>query len=99
MVFQIPNTIQPKENSTGGGMEDILYIGSVWRNWNGDRNVPYLNRNGDRRNLNLNYFSNRWNEDCRFAAVRKSLYSPALCRSFFLYLFFPAPEHFSDGIQ
>lgn len=51
-------------------------IGSVWQNWNGNRNVAYLNLNDSKRKLNLNYYDNDWNENCRFAAVRKLLYSP-----------------------
>ncbi len=47
---------------------------SAWRNWNGNRNVPYLSRNAEERNLNLNWLDNRWNAHYRFAAVRKSLH-------------------------
>lgn len=40
---------------------------------NGNRHVPYLNRNDSKRNLNLNYSDNRWNGNCRFL-LRNSLY-------------------------
>ena len=40
---------------------------------NDNRNVAYLNRNDHERNLNLNWFDNEWNENYRFAAVRKSI--------------------------
>jgi len=51
-------------------------IGSVWQNPDSNRHVPYLNWNSDERNLNLNWFENDWNENWRFAAVRKSLCFP-----------------------
>ncbi len=50
--------------------------GSVWRNLNGNRNVAYLDRNDAKRNLNLNWYENDWNDICRFAAVRKSRPAP-----------------------
>jgi len=46
--------------------------GSVWRNPNGNRNVACLDRNDAKRNLNLNWCENDWNDICRFAAVCKS---------------------------
>jgi hypothetical protein len=65
-----------------------LHIGSVWHGRNGYRNVPYLNRNGSKRNLNLNWIENDWNEVCRFAAVRNSLrfIFPRRLQRGFLYL-------------
>ncbi len=54
--------------------------GSSWVNANGNRNVPYLNVNGDKRKLNLNWFENDWNSDHRFAAVRNFLLeTPLIC--------------------
>ena len=50
---------------------------SVWQN-RGGSNCPYLNRNGNERNLNLNIRESRWNDHCRFLAFRNSLHSPAL---------------------
>ena len=50
----------------------IVALGSVWRFPFGHRCIPDLNRYGAERNLNLNYFENDWNEDCRFAAVRNA---------------------------
>ena len=37
---------------------------------NGNRNALYLNRNGSKRNLNLNWWDNDWNANYRFLAVR-----------------------------
>lgn len=45
---------------------------------NGNRHVPYLNVNDDKRKLNLNWFSNDWNAHYRFAAVRNSLFKTPL---------------------
>ena len=45
---------------------------SVWQNPNGNRNVPYLNNWNDKRNLNLNWYDNDWNDNYRFLAVRKT---------------------------
>jgi len=49
-------------------------FGSVWQNPSGNRNVPYLNWDDSKRNLNLNWLENDWNENYRFVALRKSLY-------------------------
>jgi hypothetical protein len=49
------------------------HVGSVWQDRNGNRNVPYLNRNGSKRNLNLNWFDDKWNADYRFAAIPTTL--------------------------
>ena len=76
--FKIPNNIQSEDYSTDGGLGDIAYNGSVWQNSNGNRYCPYLNRNGLKRDLNLNWIENDWNDICRFAAVRKFIYFPAL---------------------
>ena len=90
--FKIPNKIQSRENSKDGGIDDILYIGSVWQNPNGNRNVPYLNRNGSERNLNLNWIESDWNVLCRFAAVRNSLYSPPKAGFYLLICLFQPPS-------
>jgi len=53
---KMPDEVQPQDRlltSRGGGIDDILRI-SVWRNPNGNRNVPCLNWNSSERNLNLN---------------------------------------------
>lgn len=75
--------------------------GSVWQNFNGNRNCPYLNRNGSKRNLNLNWIDNDFNEICRFAAVRNSLRSPSGLSwgSFVLELLAPATEHLANFCQ
>ena|SRR3989338_8677347 len=43
-------------------------------NADGNRNVPYLNGNADKRNLNLNEESNDWNDNYRFLAFRQFIY-------------------------
>ncbi len=43
---------------------------------NGNRNVLVLNENAGKRNLNLNWFDDRWNRSYAFAGVRRSLHSP-----------------------
>ena len=39
---------------------------------NGNRHVPYLNRNGSKRNVNLNRWDGDWNGNYRFLGVRNS---------------------------
>ena len=92
--FKIPNAIQSRENSKNGGIDDILHIGSVWQNPNGNRNVPYLNRNGAKRNLNLNWIENDWSGIYRFAAVRKSFHFPARLRRVYFKDFIHPPSIF-----
>lgn len=55
-------------------MDGILYIGSVWQNPNGNRNVPMLWSNDRERNANLNWLDNMWNANYRFLAVGKMPY-------------------------
>jgi len=64
-------------------MGDILRI-YVWRNPNGNLNVPYLYSNADERNLNLNYFENDWNENYRFLGRRNFLYFSTFLGGFIL---------------
>lgn len=72
----------------------------MWQNPDGNRNVPYLNRNADKRNLNLNWFDNDWDSNYRFAAVRNSLcFYAALCGVFFHQLSVPTAQHFADLVQ
>src|SRR3989338_10552586 len=68
-TYKVAHTIQPGEYSTSGGTEGTSHEGSVAK-VNGNRNVPYLNRNDSKRNLNLNWFDNDWNANYRFLAVR-----------------------------
>jgi len=67
----MPNKIQPKEYSKGGGMEGILY------NSDGDPKLLNANRNGDGCWLNTNYGNpdNRWNDNGSFAFVVSQLSS------------------------
>ena len=53
----------------GGGSDGAPHKGSVAK-VNSNRNVPYLNRNDSKRNLNLNWWNNDWSPDYRFLAVR-----------------------------
>jgi len=64
----VPHKIQPQEYSRGGetdGMSHIL----------GQLCYLYLNRNGVKRNVNVNRtnLDNNWNENCRFLLVRDYL--------------------------
>ncbi|MBI2039244.1 MAG: hypothetical protein HYT22_03130 [Candidatus Niyogibacteria bacterium] len=49
----------------------IVALGSVWRYASGFRSVPFLGRSGAQRHLGLGWFEVRWDENYRFAAVRK----------------------------
>ena len=72
-TYRVANSIQPGEYSMGGGMDGAPAQGSVAK-VNGNRNVPYLNRNDAKRNLNLNWWDNDWNDNYRFLAVRHCRY-------------------------
>ncbi len=41
----------------------------MWTNPDGNRNVPYLYKDDNERNLNLNWWDNEWNDNYRFMAV------------------------------
>ena len=64
-------------------MDGTLYIGPVWQDSDGNRNVPYLDTDDRKRKLNLNWFENDWNENCRFLAFRKSFHSPVFAGVFY----------------
>jgi len=49
----------------------IIALGSVWRNRLGNRYVACLYRDGNERNLNLNWIEDDWYVHCRFLVVRK----------------------------
>ena len=49
----------------------IVALGSVWRNPDGHRSVPFLHRNGSERNLRLGWFGYGWHANDRFLAFRK----------------------------
>ena len=53
-----------------------VLMGSSWRDPDGNLNVPYLYENDNERNLNLNWFENDFNSNCRFLVVSKSIYFP-----------------------
>jgi len=75
-------------------MDGVPAQGSVAK-VNGNRNVPYLNRNDRERNLNLNWWDNDWNGNYRFLAVRHCRYfsRPLVGGSFVYNLPPPAAEH------
>lgn len=80
-----------------GAQNDGLFS-FVWQNPDGNRNVPYLNRNDSNRKLNLNWIDNDWNDICRFAAVRNWLQykNSPLSRRVLFQLLPPPAEHFPD---
>src|SRR3989338_10193376 len=49
----------------------IVALGSVWQDRYGSRRVPVLSGDGSGRLLYLFWSDYRWNDNCRFAAVRK----------------------------
>lgn len=75
--------------------------GSRWQNSDGDWNVAYLDRNGDKRDLNLNWLHNDFNPNYRFLVSRQSLHTPPTLRrgSILLrrfHLSYPATQHCSS---
>lgn len=64
----------------GGGMDGILY--SIVND--GNRTFPYLNDDGERWKLNLNWTDNDLNENGRVARSRTSFYLLNLAQLFFL---------------
>ncbi len=64
----------------------------------GNRNVPELNKDGSKRNLNLNWWNNDWNPVYRFLAVRyfHDFSRPSTGGSFVLQLLAPSAEHPAD---
>ncbi len=74
----IPNTIQPKEYSIGGGMEGTL---RTHVDPNGNRYVLYLYRNDDGRwNWSANWLDNDWNDRNFSAHVATFFISPSTSR-------------------
>lgn len=49
----------------------IIAFGSVWRDPDGGRYVPFLHWGDDERDLHLDCFDNHWLDVCRYPAVRK----------------------------
>ena len=49
----------------------IVALGSVWQYWYDNRYVPYLCSNDSRRSMDLHWFGYGWNDNYRFAVVRK----------------------------
>ena len=50
----------------------IVALGSVWRDLDGDRNVPYLWGHADERSLGLCWYDHDWSDNYRFLASRES---------------------------
>ena len=96
-TYKVANTIQPGEHSMGGGADGVSHDGSVAK-INDNRNVPCLNKDDSKRNLNLNWWDNDWNPNYRFLAVRNfHCFSRYLTGgSFVLQLFAPSTEHPTD---
>ena len=94
----MPNSIQPREYSKGGGMDDIS------RNFDGSLNLLGTNRNDDGSWLNTYYDNpdNRWNRDNGFAFAVSQI-SSFLLRIvggvLFLELSVPPAEHPANFIH
>jgi hypothetical protein len=69
--IMIPDTIQPRECSTGGDMDGGIHVSD------GDPNVLNANRNDDGRWLNTNWDKpdNKWNDNGAFAFLVPQLSS------------------------
>jgi len=95
-AFEMPNTIQPGEDSMGGGLDGISH------NSDGDPKLLGVNRNGDDLKLNAYYDrpDNRWNRDNGFAFAVSQLSSFLLSRFLGGVLFgklaVPSAEHPAD---
>ena len=94
----MPNSIQPGEQSTGGGTDDILCFSD------GDPNLLSANRNDDGQwlNANVDHPDNKWNDNGGFAFVipqLSSFLSPILGRVLFCELAAPATEICTDFID
>lgn len=57
----MPNSIQPREYSKGGGTDDILY--NIVRNDDGNLNVPYLYDDDSQVVVNWNWLDNNFNDN------------------------------------
>ena len=81
----------------GGGSDGALHEGSVAKIGD-NRNVPELNKDDSKRNLNLNRWNDDWNPHYRFLAVR--YFHDFSCHStggsFVLQLLAPSAEHSTD---
>ena len=92
----MPNSIQPRENSRGGGTDDASC------NSDGDLNLLGANRNDNGRNLNAfnDNPDNRWNRENGFAFVVAQLTSfffrSLAGRVLFRKLAVPAAGHSAD---
>ena len=95
----MPDKIQPREYSKGGGLGDISC------NSDGDLKLLNVNRNNDGSWLNTNYDNpgNKWNRNNGFAFVVSQLSSflPCLLIGEFLFnqLPIPAAEHAADFVN
>ncbi len=83
-ALKMPNTIQPREYSKGGGTDDTPYAN---RDSDGNLYVRYLYFNDGRWNSNYNWLDNDWNSD-NPAALRAILFISllAVCGESFVYL-------------
>jgi len=60
----------------------LIFPGTGWQDSDGNRQVPYLNWNGDRWYLNWNWLENDFNQNFRLVRLCNYLYSPAEGGSF-----------------
>ncbi|CAN5115821.1 hypothetical protein BH11PAT3_BH11PAT3_2740 [soil metagenome] len=74
--------------SRGGALEDALHMC-----------YAIFNRNGDKREVNVNSNDNRWNRNYRFGGVRNSLLSSSLWWGSFCKLTHPTTEHPAGFIE
>lgn len=99
MAFKMPNNIQPREYSKGGGN------GGISRNSDGDPNLLNANRNDDSPWLNTTYDrpDNEWNRENGFAFVASKLslffLSLVIGRGFVYKAAVPSSEIFTDSVQ
>jgi hypothetical protein len=81
-ALDMPNNIQPREYSKGGGTDGFQTI----RDRDGNLKLFNCNRNGSESWLNNNngHEDNKWNSNNRFFFVRKSLISLLFLRESFV---------------
>lgn len=87
--FKAPSKIQLEDTVfTVRSAVSLTAADEFWHH-TGNRNFAYLNRNDAKRNLNLNYLENDFNDNWRFAVVRQQFTFPSspLAGMFFPTLF------------
>ena len=89
----MPNTGGPSLNDC---MDGTSHNTTAFNRWNDDerdvnvnRNVVCLNRNDAKRNLNLDNWTNDWNDNWGFLGAQQSRFLPSLFAGEFLYCLTP----------